>query len=58
MGPRTCPGYPLAFLEIKALLAVMTRECGWQVQAPEAVQWARFPIPRPKAGMFARFWSK
>jgi cytochrome P450 len=58
MGPRMCPGYPLAFLEIKAMLAVMIRENDWQVEAPEEVEWLRFPTPRPKAGMFAQFCSK
>ncbi len=50
-----CPGYPLAFLEIKALLAVLTRTCAWRLQQPGAVQWRHFPMPRPEGGVWATF---
>jgi cytochrome P450 len=54
-GPRTCPGYPLAFLEMRALLAVLLRSCAWRLQEPQAVAWARFPIPRPEGSLWGTF---
>jgi cytochrome P450 len=51
-----CPGYPLAFLEIKVLLAVVARRCDWRLEGRAGeLQWAKFPMPRPLQGLWAEF---
>jgi cytochrome P450 len=56
LGPRMCPGYPLAFLEMKALLAVVARRSSWRLEGSASeVQWAKFPMPRPLQGLWAVF---